>query len=160
MGTNVDSGGTAGAVGRIPSGMAILTAAHGERSTGMLASWIQQASFDPLTVSVCVKRGRPIEQLIDASARFVLNIVGTDTPELFKHFGKGFAPNEPAFDGVATRTHEAGVVLDSAIVHIACSVSAKVEAGDHHLYLGEVLAGDGDTEAAPFVHLRKTGLSY
>jgi hypothetical protein len=46
------------ALGRIPSGLFILTARFEDQSTGMLASWVQQVSFDPPLVSVAVKKGR------------------------------------------------------------------------------------------------------
>lgn len=160
MATSKDPERIATALGRIPSGLAILTAAHDGRSTGMLASWIQQASFDPLMVSVCVKRDRPIETLIDGSGRFVLNIVGADDKGALKHFGKGFGPDENAFEGQAAAEHESGVILESAIAHVMCTVSAKVAAGDHHLYLGEAQDGAAVAEAQPFVHVRKSAVCY
>ena len=46
------------ALGRVPSGLFILTARHGHRETGMLASWVQQCSFDPPQLSLCLRRGR------------------------------------------------------------------------------------------------------
>ena len=35
------------ALGRVPSGLFILTAGNGPTETGLLASWVQQCSFDP-----------------------------------------------------------------------------------------------------------------
>jgi len=37
---------------------AAVTARLDERSTGMLASWVQQVGFDPPMISVAVKKGR------------------------------------------------------------------------------------------------------
>ncbi len=148
------------AVARIPSGVAILTARYESDSTGMLASWIQQASFSPLMVSVCVKRGRPIESLIDRANSFVLNVLGEDPKEMFKHFGRGFAPGQPAFTGVESRVTDYGVRLDAAIASMECRLVSKTEAGDHTLLLGEVVDGDGDATVRPFVHLRKTATGY
>ncbi len=51
MSTNVASDALAAAVAKIPSGLAVLTATHKGRSTGMLASWVQQASFEPLMLT-------------------------------------------------------------------------------------------------------------
>ena len=88
-------------IGRIPSGCSILTVQHAGRSTGLLVSWVQQAAFDPPSISVAVKRGRPAEGLIDGSGRFVLNLVGEDPKPMFKRFGKGFSLEEDAFAGLA-----------------------------------------------------------
>jgi len=148
------------AVARIPSGVAILTARHESESTGMLASWIQQASFEPLMVSVCVKRGRPIEALIDASNSFVLNLLGEDPQEMFKHFGRGFEPGTPAFSGLESNVTDCGVRLAAAIAHVDCRLVSKTAAGDHTLLLGEVVAGDGDATVKPHVHVRKTATGY
>ena len=47
MGEPNDPEALAAALGRVPSGLVVLTARHGARETGMLASWVQQCSFDP-----------------------------------------------------------------------------------------------------------------
>ena len=148
------------AVGKIPSGLSVLTAADGERSTAMLASWIQQASFEPLMVTVCIKRDRPVEALIDASGRFVLNIVGSEAKSLLKHFGRGFSLEEDAFKGLAVKRSEYGVLLNDAIAHIECAVVEKMAAGDHFVYLGEARGGGADCDLQPHVHIRKSGSSY
>ena len=150
----------ANAVAKIPSGVAVLTAGDAGASTGMLASWMQQAAFEPLMVTVCVKAGRPIEALVAASRGFVLNVLGENPADMFKHFGRGFAPGEDAFVGVASRTTVRGVVLDDAVAVIECELVATQPAGDHVLYLGRVVKGRADRDAPPHVHLRKNGLSY
>ena len=148
------------AIGRIPSGCAILTATHGGTSTGMLASWIQQASFEPPCVSVCVKRGRPIAGLIEGSGRFALNLVGDPPTTLFKHFGKGFSLDEDAFAGLSVSPSEFGPLLGSAIARLCCRVLTRVSVGDHDAYFGQVVVADGAVGATPYVHLRKSGLNY
>jgi len=148
------------ALGRIPSGCSILTARHEERSTGLLVSWVQQAAFEPPLVSVCLKRGRPVGKLVDASKRFLLNVIGPNPTEMFKHFGKGFSLEEDAFAGLPTRATEFGMLIESCIAHLGCEVTQKVPAGDHDLYIGEVVAGGVVDGTSPYTHIRKTGFSY
>jgi flavin reductase (DIM6/NTAB) family NADH-FMN oxidoreductase RutF len=150
----------AAAVARIPSCLAILTASHEGEATGMLASWVQQASMSPLMVSVCVKRGRPIEAIVDASGRFLLNILGEDSVTLMKHFAAGFARGEDAFANLQAHQEDAGVRIAGVIAYIGCRVVKKTPAGDHFLYVGEVTDGSCDDAARPYVHLRKTARSY
>ena len=147
------------ALGRIPSGCAILTARMGTRRTGMLASWVQQAAFEPPAISVAIKKGRPIVELIEESRGFVVNVIGESTGPMFKHFGKGFGLGEEAFAGLAVRDLPAGVVLEDCIAHLSARVISRCEAGDHWVYVGQVMQG-GASDAAPYVHLRKNGLSY
>ena len=160
MSTNAPTDAVAAAVARIPSGLAVLTATYKERSTGMLASWVQQASFEPLMLTVCVKAGRPIESLIDGAGRFVVNILGEDATDLLKHFGRGFGPEEDAFVGLPVRVRDYCVQLEACVAHVACDVTEKVPAGDHFVYLGRVVAGEADADARPYVHLRKSASSY
>ena len=92
------------ALGRIPSGLSILTVRDGAedsgRATGMLASWVQQAGFDPPMVTVALGKGRFVLDWARASGRFVLNAIPAGNKAMLRHFGKGFGPNDPAFEGV------------------------------------------------------------
>ena len=101
------------ALGRIPSGCAILTATHDGKSTGLLVSWVQQASFEPLMLTVCIKEERPATKLIAGSGRFLLNVIGEDPTAMFKHFGKGFSPDEDAFAGLTVRSTGFGPAISS-----------------------------------------------
>src|SRR5258708_39256125 len=92
--------GLAAALGRIPSGVAILTARRGAQATGMLASWVQQCAFEPPSVSVAVKQGRPMNAWLTPGTHFVLNILGDGHKNLVAHFGRGFALDVPAFEGL------------------------------------------------------------
>lgn len=147
-------------LGRIPSGCAVLTAGDEKTGTGILASWYQQCAFDPPMISVAVKMGRPIETVLDRTGGFVLNLIGEDLAPMLRHFGHGFKPGDPAFEGLAVRTEAHGVVLADCIGHIGCKIVAKHPAGDHQLYIGEATAGQLTRESRPYVHIRKTGFDY
>ena len=54
----------AGALGRIPSGIFVLTVGRDNVETGMLASWVQQCSFQPPLLSVAIQPGRDIANLL------------------------------------------------------------------------------------------------
>ncbi len=159
MSSNVDA--LAAAVGRVPSGCGILTAAHADRSTGMLASWFQQVSFEPLAISICVRPDRPIVSLMTQSRRFVLNVLGQDPKAMFRHFGRGFTLEEDAFTGLACEESDFGPVLsDSVAAVMACSIVADHLCGDHRLYVGRVDRGWASSEMAPYVHTRRSGAGY
>lgn len=155
-----DSESIGASVARIPSGCSILTIEHEGRSTGVLVSWVQQAAFDPLLISVCIKRGRPVGGLIDAAGRFLLNVIGEESSVMLSHFGKGFSLEEDAFEGIALTATDYGPRLSACVSHLACRVTRKVAAGDHDLYIAEVVAGEAAAAAKPYVHIRKSGHSY
>lgn len=148
------------AIGRIPSGCFILTAEHAGRSTGVLASWVQQTSFDPPLVTAALRPGRPIVELIEGSRGFVINVIGDPPTAMFKQFGKGFTLEQDAFVGVAIEQTSSGPRILSCPAYLVCRLRDRVSAGDHDLFVGEVIGGDGDPAVRPYVHLRGNGLSY
>jgi flavin reductase (DIM6/NTAB) family NADH-FMN oxidoreductase RutF len=152
----------AAALGRVPSGLFVVTARDGDRETGMLASWVQQCSFDPPQVSVAVRKGRYILDWLADDAAFVVNVIPEGAKALVAHFGKGFEPGEPAFEGLKVRRDaETPPVLLTAHAYLACEVVTRVDAaGDHVLVIGNVIAGAVLHDGKPTVHVRKNGLKY
>ena len=150
------------ALGRIPSGLYILTTGHGGRSTGMLASWVQQAGFEPLMVTVAVRRDRYAADWIAESGRFTLNQVAAGNKTLLKHFGRGFGPDDDAFAGVALREADpSGPILADAMAYLAAEVVGSIDGGDHRIFLAKAVKGERlDHEAEPMIHIRKSGLHY
>jgi flavin reductase (DIM6/NTAB) family NADH-FMN oxidoreductase RutF len=155
--------GLARALGRVPSGLFIVTVRAGDRTNAFLASWVQQASFDPPTVSIAIKDGRPASELLHDGAACAVNVIPKDDGGgLMKHFGKGFGPDEDPFDGMETVLGTTGVeLLPSALGALECKIRGSVAAGDHHVFVGEVVDGRSFTdEGESAVHLRKSGFHY
>ena len=148
------------ALGRIPSGCAIVTARAGGRRTGMLASWVQQAAFEPPMISVAIKKGRPISAMIDASGEFVVNVLRENPTAMFKHFGKGFDLEQDAFAGLAVREVTCGVEIPDQIARLSVRVKSECEAGDHVVYVAEVVEASAGEIRPPYVHVRKSGWGY
>jgi flavin reductase (DIM6/NTAB) family NADH-FMN oxidoreductase RutF len=149
------------ALGRVPSGLFIITVGSGDAASGMLASWVQQCSFQPPQLSVAVKRGRGLNEQLTPGTAFTVNILADDQTHLIAHFGRGFSPGEPAFAGIEVEQAE-GVppVLAEALAYLHCRVSGRCEAGDHDLVLGEVVGGKLQADGEPMVHIRKSGAHY
>jgi len=156
-------------LGRIVSGVYILTATNGEagddaQETGMLASWVQQCSFDPPAVTVCVNQKRYLNDWMKPGTAVAINIVGESQKQFLSHFGAGFDPGVNAFEGLNVDRSQAGVpVLSDAMGWLAGTVKSSVDGGDHTVYvveLTESVAGDALQNEKPFVHIRKNGLGY
>ena len=145
----------AAALGRVPSGLFVLTVGRDGQATGMLASWVQQCSFDPPQVSLAVQPGRSVHGLLADGAAFVVNVLAAGQTDLLKHFGKGFGPGEPAFTGLDVYLTADGVpVLRAALAHLDCRVAGRCGAGDHDLVIGRVVAGRLHADGQPAVHVR------
>jgi flavin reductase (DIM6/NTAB) family NADH-FMN oxidoreductase RutF len=149
-------------LGRIPSGIFVLTVGTGSRATGMLSSWVMQAGFEPPMVSVAVKLERYICDCLTEGQPFVLNVVRASQTRFLKHFARGFEPGEPAFEGLAIAHCARGVtILTDALGHLECEPVSHIDSGDHRIFLANVVRGRlARADAQPMVHIRKSGAKY
>jgi flavin reductase (DIM6/NTAB) family NADH-FMN oxidoreductase RutF len=151
------------ALGRISSGLYIITAKKGELTSAMLASWVNQASFQPLGFTVAVAKDRAIESLMQVGDQFVLNILeeGKHLP-LMKHFLKRFAPGADRFAGIRTRPATNGCpLLADALAYLECEVTSRMEVSDHWIVYCTVHDGKvSDPDGMTAVHHRKVGNYY
>ncbi|MBV8886417.1 MAG: diflavin flavoprotein, partial [Chroococcidiopsidaceae cyanobacterium CP_BM_RX_35] len=151
------------ALGRLSSGLYILTAQQGSLSGAMVASWVAQASFKPLGVTVAVARDRAIESLLHIGDRFVLNVLEEGNYQrLMKHFLQRFAPGADRFAGVRTYPATNGCpILADALAYMECEVASRNECGDHWLIYSTVKVGRvSKSDALTAVHHRKVGNYY
>lgn len=152
-------------LGKTPSGVFILTVSDGAgKETGMLASWVQQASFEPPIVSVAVNSKRYVNDWLEQNPIAAVSILGkSNSGRYFKQFGKGFEPDESAFEGVAVTRGTTGLpLLSEAIGSLEGRVVGQSAAGDHVIYFLQIEnAAQGVTfKEEPYVHLRKNGFNY
>jgi flavin reductase (DIM6/NTAB) family NADH-FMN oxidoreductase RutF len=149
-------------IGRIPSGVYILTASHNGQNQAMLASWVQQAAFDPPCVSIALAKGRPISATIRDSGRLCLSILADGDSILMKKYARGIPPTEDPFAGVRTLQTPAGLpALADALAYLECRVLSSHDFNaDHELLVAEITAAEILKEGGPFVHVRGNGFHY
>ncbi len=151
------------ALGRLSGGLYIITAKKGDVSSAMLASWVNQASFKPLGISIAVAKDRAIESLMQVGDKFVLNALEEGNYQrLMKHFLKRFAPGADRFQGVRTQPAENGApILADALAYMECEVISRMDGGDHWIVYSTVYAGRvSKPDALTAVHHRKVGNHY
>ena len=156
--TNVEQ-----AVGHLVGSLCVVTSHQDDVASAMLASWVSQATFNPPGLTVAVAKDRAVESLMYPGRNFVINIL----PEgkhlgLMKHFLKPFTPGENRFTGIETEKAANGSpVLSDALAYIECSVSNRMEAGDHWIVYAIATSGKLlQSDALTAVHHRKSGSHY
>lgn len=151
------------ALGRIPSGLFIVTAAHEDRRLGMVAGWVQQVCFEPAMVSVSIAKGRPIMPLISESRRFALCQIAEDDRLLLRKFSKPDEMGDDPFLGhdlVQGKLHPLPILKGSAS-YLECELACHMDfEGDHDLFVGNIRGAGGRPDAQPLVHLREDGFAY
>ncbi|NDC53038.1 MAG: flavin reductase [Planctomycetia bacterium] len=151
----------AGALGRIPSGLFVVTWREVGRDRGMLASWVMQAGFAPPAVTIAIAPGRDLLPAAAAGAALAVNILGESQRPLLARFGRAPAQGEDPFAGIEiVRTPAGNAAFPDAAGWLEGRLVARADAGDHAVVVVAVVAAAIGRSDAPLVHLRKNGLRY
>ena len=104
----------------------------------MTASSFASVSLEPPLILVCLDKASRTRALILEKGSFAVNILADDQEEVSRSFSRrGTKP----FDRLPHRIGKTGdPLLDGAIASIECRLDQMVEAGDHDIFVGEVLA--------------------
>jgi len=101
---------------------------------------------------------RSARLLVEASGAFIINVLPKDDMTLLKHFSR---PPEDIFKGVKTKKGLDGIrILSDAVAYMECEVAQAMQAGDHFLYVGEIVGGKTLKGGDPYIHVRDNGFSY
>jgi flavin reductase (DIM6/NTAB) family NADH-FMN oxidoreductase RutF len=150
------------ALGRIPSGLFVVTTVAEGGPLGFLGSFVQQVGFAPPTVAVAVATGREHLAAMRASRCFGVSVLDAASKHAMPpFFGKLPAGVTSPFEVLTHRVSAHGpAVLTDALAWVVCKVTGEHAVGDHVVVFGEVVEGELLREGEPSVHLRKNGLSY
>jgi len=142
-----------GALGAFATGVTIVTTRGEAHPYGMTANAFSSVSLDPPLVLVCVKSFSEGADLIRANGVFAVNILAAEQEPLSRYFASKDRPRgRDAFGDIPHRTAASGSpILDGAVGYLDCALHASHEAGDHVIFIGEVLALDFNNDTAPLV---------
>ena len=144
----------------IPYGLYVLTADDGQGVNAALVSWVSQASFDPPRIVVALGNETGIWHRVRRAGHFVLNVLGSGQKEIATAFFRGV---DEASETLAGYHYHKGVVgapiLDDAPAYLECRVVGSLNAGDHTLFLAEVVEA-GVQHDLPPLRLEETAWHY
>jgi flavin reductase (DIM6/NTAB) family NADH-FMN oxidoreductase RutF len=145
------------------TGMTIIgSKGAGDELNGMTANWVLQVSFHPPLVAVAIEQDAHTRKLIDEGRVFSVNNVPAG-PEAEALVGKFVKPARRAGNKLEDEeftTGETGApLLTRALSWVECRVVGRHPAGDHVLYVGEVVGAGVNGEGQPFT-LAELGWHY
>ncbi len=155
------------AMGRLPSGLFVLTAAQDDKRMGIIVSFVQQACLVPPMVMVAIAKGRPIMPLISESRQFGLCQLAENDRLMVKKFAKfnDAAVTEDPFLGFEMMS--GGVlgklpILKNTLAYLECELVSHMDIeGDHDLFVGAVRGGAlRQQKVRPHIRLRESGEDY
>jgi flavin reductase (DIM6/NTAB) family NADH-FMN oxidoreductase RutF len=122
-------------------GVYIVTVRTKERINGMTAAWVSQASLNPVLIMASIAPARYTHNLIEESGYFAINTLDESMQDYAAAFGFRSGRKADKFQGLSYFDAPNGSpVLEGALAFFECKVSNTFTAGDHTLFIGEVVA--------------------
>ncbi len=123
------------------TGVAVLTARHGETAHGMTVNSFASIALEPPWVSVSLQKGTRTRELVLASGFFAVTILSADQREISERFAGRIPEEGNRLAGLATQTLLTGVpLLEGGLAWLDCRVVHTFDAAQSTLFIGEVLA--------------------
>jgi flavin reductase len=141
------------AVGGFATGVNVITTRGEDHAYGMTASAFSSVSLDPPLILICIGISAEGSEMISRNGVFAVNILSAEQEPLSRFFSSKDRPRgRDAFRGVAYREGTTrSPILEGAAGYLDCTVHAQHEAGDHVIFIGEVLALGADTSMQPLL---------
>ncbi|WP_448631502.1 flavin reductase family protein [Cellulomonas soli] len=145
------------AIGRLPSGVAVVTVLWRGHTHAMTASAVASVSLEPPLLLFCVHVDSRFREALDDVDTWALSVLSDQGAAVADWLA---SPGRPAVDQLVRVPHRAAPVsgaawVDGAAAWFDCRTVAVHGAGDHDIVVGSVLAAEqGPAAAGGLVHLR------
>ena len=124
---------------RFASGVTVVSAYRGEHPDGVTVSAFSALSLDPALVLVCIGESSDCFELLSATERFAVNVLGADQASLALAFAElGDAKTQALKDYPQLWLPGAVPLLSDCLAHIVCRRRTVYPGGDHNILVGEV----------------------
>ncbi|CCH32114.1 flavin reductase family protein [Actinosynnema sp. NPDC047251] len=140
---------------RLVTGVVVITVG-GRHAHGMTANAFTSLSLDPPLVLCCVAHSARTHAALTAERRFAVSVLTADQEPVARYFADKSRPSgEAQFRGVdwEAGAHTGAPVVANAAAWLECALVDAHDAGDHTIFIGEVLAtGHGPDDSALLFH--------
>jgi len=125
------------AMGHFASGVTVVSINNDGEIHGMTANAFSSVSLNPPLVLVCVDHRANSLEYIKKAGYFGVNMLKKEQVDISRKFAKQRLEQEPEFSFRMTK--EGTPLLEGSLTSLNCKVYQTVEAGDHTIFIGEVL---------------------
>jgi flavin reductase (DIM6/NTAB) family NADH-FMN oxidoreductase RutF len=137
------------AMGLLPTGVTVVTAAGPEGPAGATANAVSSLSIEPMLMLACLDRGSRTLLAVQAANRFGISVLHAGQEKIARAFATK-APVPDKWAGVAWSERDGVPAIDDALAFVSCELRDVIAGGDHVIVTGEVTALE-TSEGAPLV---------
>ena len=127
--------------GQFATGVAVVTTRYGDGEiTGMTANAVMSLSLDPPLVVVSVDKKAIIHGCLNDGQCYAINILTREQEDLSTRFA---TPGPKDFSDLEWTESQTGApILKDTLGYLDCKLTGIMPAGDHDMFVGEIVAGD------------------
>ena len=139
-----------------PAGVVIVTGRLGDHLHGITVTSFCFAALDPPAVLIALERLSRSAEVIDQGGVFAVSLPGWRQMFLADRFAGREAPVDSGFAGVPYHLGQTGApIIDGCLAWLECRVTGTWPAGDHTLFLGQIIDGEAPGSGDPLVYFRR-----
>ena len=136
-----------------PTGVAVLTIDLEGKRLGLTVGSALWLSTEPPLAGVAVSRAAAMHELLAEAGAFALSLLTGEQAALAQHFARGVPPIA-MWEGIEWRSGATGApLLDGSLGWVECRVADRHPAGDHTLFVGEVVSSEHGRSAPALVYV-------
>lgn len=136
---------------RWPVGVGVVVAEVEGRRIGLTVSGLVSLSLEPPLAGVAIARGAALHELLAEAGEWAFSFLGGEQEHVAQHFARGVPPIA-MWSGIAVRDDDARLLAGAAAWLVARTVE-RVPAGDHTLFVGELVRVEEGAAATSLVAL-------
>jgi flavin reductase (DIM6/NTAB) family NADH-FMN oxidoreductase RutF len=141
-------------LGRVPSGVAVVTVGAGGQRLGLTVGSLVGLSLEPPLIAVAISRQAAMHELLREAEGFAVSILAAGQERLADHFARGVPPIA-MWNGISTEAGEFDApLLSGAAGWLECRVCDELSVGTHTLYVGGVLRAQLGADTPALIRVR------
>jgi 3-hydroxy-9,10-secoandrosta-1,3,5(10)-triene-9,17-dione monooxygenase reductase component len=139
---------------RWATGVSVVTTHDAGRDEGLTVNSFLSVSLTPPRVLISIMTDADAWMTIRRSQAFAVSVLAANQRAISERFAKRI-PSAEKFAGIELhRGLTDAALLDGSIATFECQVAKEIDAGDHMLFLGLVVAAEEGVDAPPLLFYR------
>lgn len=135
------------------TGVTIVSAQHNNRRHGMTVSSFTSLSLDPPLVLVSLEQVTKTHRLVQQAGYFGVTILDESQQQISDRFAGRITEYSDRFSDLETFTMVSGTpLLVGGLAWLDCRVVVTYQAGNHTVFIGEVLAVKSEATGQPLLY--------
>ncbi|MBO8160127.1 MAG: flavin reductase family protein [Thermosipho sp. (in: Bacteria)] len=128
------------AIGKLYSSVAVVTMNLNGKINGITVAWITRVSITPKLIMISIGKTRYSHFLLNESAYFGVCVLSSRQKDIAEIFGSKSGAKYDKFKDVKFYFSERNLpILEGSLAYLECKIVNKYDAGDHTLFIGEVV---------------------